>query len=267
MKRALVVAFLTLVVSAGAMAMDDLACLASNADITLDATYVTKYLWRGYDLYDDKAAFQPSINVDLNNGWYFGVWYSVAGASGAVDAEEFDYYVGYANSFCLAQQYQVDYSIDYLYYDYPDAPSIRNHVSNDTQEVNIDLAMPNLFACGLTPRYEYAYLWAGRGGNMSSLGGDGHGFVHTIGLQYDLVTCGFLPCNDTQVFNITWDVVYNDGAYNADHDWSHQTFGISTPIQVGCGTLTPALYYQDSWDDSVNKEEELYAGVSYTFNF
>lgn len=260
MKRTLVVAVLGLIVCGNAMAIDD---LFGNATTTLDATYVTKYLWRGYDLYDDKGAFQPSIDINLNNGWYFGVWYSVAGASGAVDGEEFDYYVGYANTMCAAEKYQVDYSLNYIYYDYPDAPS----KGFDAQELNVDLSMPNLLPYCITPHYEYAYLWSAKGGPMSSDGGDGHGFVHTMGLQYDLVTCPIFGCGDEQVFNFTWDIVYNDGIYAADHDWSHQTFGVSTPITIGCGTFTPALYYQDSWEDTVNTEDELYAGFSYTMQF
>ena len=33
--------------------------------ISLDATWVSKYIWRGQDVYDDHAAFQPSINFYL----------------------------------------------------------------------------------------------------------------------------------------------------------------------------------------------------------
>ncbi|MCH7557953.1 MAG: hypothetical protein IIB56_10910, partial [Planctomycetes bacterium] len=45
-------------------------CVAQEAvdaklGVDVDVTWVSKYLWRGYDLLDDKAAFQPSVNVDL----------------------------------------------------------------------------------------------------------------------------------------------------------------------------------------------------------
>jgi hypothetical protein len=33
--------------------------------IQLDATWVSKYIWRGQDLYDGHAAFQPSFTYDL----------------------------------------------------------------------------------------------------------------------------------------------------------------------------------------------------------
>jgi len=49
--------------------------------VTLDATWVSKYIWRGFDRLDDKAAFQPSVMLDLfNTGFNVGVWGSWAGA-------------------------------------------------------------------------------------------------------------------------------------------------------------------------------------------
>ena len=32
--------------------------------ITTDFTYASKYLWHGYDILDDRTAFQPSVTVD-----------------------------------------------------------------------------------------------------------------------------------------------------------------------------------------------------------
>ena len=31
----------------------------------LDLTYQSKYIWRGFDLFGDKSAIQPSIDLDL----------------------------------------------------------------------------------------------------------------------------------------------------------------------------------------------------------
>ncbi len=42
--------------------------------VTADATWVSKYIWRGFDLLDDKGAFQPSVDVDLfGSGWSVNV--------------------------------------------------------------------------------------------------------------------------------------------------------------------------------------------------
>jgi hypothetical protein len=73
--------------------------------------------------------------------------------------------------------------------------------------------------------------------------------------------------NNPLVFS--WDITYNDGqgASTIDHDWSHITWGLSTSFDAGCGTLTPALYYQTSMEKSINPEDEFWVGVSYGFDF
>jgi len=71
--------------------------------IDVDVTWVSKYIWRGFDKLDDKAAFQPSINLDLGSGFSANVWTSQAGSSGSsglstVDAEEWNYTLAYAST-------------------------------------------------------------------------------------------------------------------------------------------------------------------------
>ena len=52
--------------------------------ISFDATWVSKYIWRGQDVYDDHAAFQPSINFDLyGTGFSANVWTTFAGSGTA----------------------------------------------------------------------------------------------------------------------------------------------------------------------------------------
>ena len=99
------------------------ATVAENPMVfTLDATYVTKYIWRGFDVLDDKAAFQPSANLALENGLNFNVWSSFAGASkndgnvSTVDATEYDYTVSYKNSFG-EDCYVTNYIVGWRYYD------------------------------------------------------------------------------------------------------------------------------------------------------
>ena len=104
MKKGMMIAALVILGMAGVANAVETAY--GDLGIDVDATYVSKYIWRGIDKYDDKAAFQPSVNFDLfDSGWSFNVWYSVAGASGdsdfsTVNAEEFDYSVTYSNTIC-----------------------------------------------------------------------------------------------------------------------------------------------------------------------
>ena len=71
------------------------------------------------------------------------------------------------------------------------------------------------------------------------------------------------------IISLTADVTYNDGfgSATADHDWSHATFGVSTGIALGELTFTPAVYYQSSFEDSVNTEDELWVSLSLAYSF
>ena len=50
--------------------------VAAEGDITFDTTWVSKYIWRGIDKTDDKAAIQPSVSMDLGSGLSARVWAS-----------------------------------------------------------------------------------------------------------------------------------------------------------------------------------------------
>lgn len=81
MKKGLIVAAVVVLTVSGVgragtgSAMGDLG-------VTLDATWVSKYIWNGFDKLDDKAAFQPSVTLDLfDSGFTVGVWGSWAGTA------------------------------------------------------------------------------------------------------------------------------------------------------------------------------------------
>lgn len=81
-----------------------------------------------------------------------------------------------------------------------------------------------------------------------------------------------MPNTIQQILHLLAEVVYNDGIGPADdvvdHDWSHVLFSVSTPFGISDNlTLTPALYYQLSMDDSVNDDDETWVGLSMTYKF
>ncbi len=238
--------------------------------IDVDATWVSKYLFRGIDKLDDKAAFQPSVNLDLfDTGFSLSVWSSFAGASGdtkagtsRVDLEEWRYILTYGNSVFDGEQYKTDYAVSWVYYDYPDTASW----DADTQEFNVALSWPELCPMGVVPSYVIISSWPSKGGHAVR---NQAGFIHVFGLNYDLALEGFLPDNPEQVISLSWDITYNDGTYGStiDHDWSHMVWGASTSIDLPYGSLTPGVYYQNSMDDSVNNEDEFWVGISYGFSF
>jgi hypothetical protein len=245
-------------------------------EVTLDTTWVSKYIWRGFDRLDDKTAFQPSINLDLyDTGLSCNLWSSHAGTSkgagnvSTVDAEEWRYALTYNNSVLEGEQYQTDYAVGWIYYDFPDMASN----DGDAQEFNVTLTWPDLCPAGVVPRYTIIKMWPAEGDGVNNAMG---GFIHVVGLGYDLTLPPILPDTTEQIISFTWDMTYNDGtgagigafpAGAVDHDWSHVLWGVSTAVKCGPGTLTPALYYQTSMDDSVNNENEFWVSLSYMVNF
>jgi len=233
--------------------------------LTLDATYVTKYIWRGFDVLDDKAAFQPSANLALENGLFFNVWGSVAGSSkgdgsvSTVNANEIDYTVGYANTFgedCFV----TNYSIGWRLYDYPSMASN----DADMQEGFVELAWPNLIGNGFTPKYAYYHMWASEG--SGAVRGNG-GPIHVLGTDYSWTFEGApeLPMTFGSY------AVFNDGTggQSVDHDWSHILWGLSTNFRCPLtnAKITPGLWYQTSMEDTVNKSDEFWSSLSYTLTF
>ncbi len=243
--------------------------------VDVDVAWVSKYIWRGFDRLGDKAAFQPSINVDLTSGFSVGVWSSYAGSSkggggiSTVDATELRYILTYDNIAFAGETYQMDYAVSWIYYDFIDRPS----KAADFHEINVALAFPQICPGGIVPRYMAAYLWPAEGGGPAN---GVTGWMHQFGVDYDIVVGEIIPNNPEQVFTFSWDITYNDGAgatgrpdrLNPDHDWSHMTWGLST--EVACpfgGTFRPGIYYQVSMEDTVNKQDEFWTGVSYTLSF
>jgi len=266
MKKSIILASLVgLLIGGIAVAAED-----GQYGVTLNTTWVSKYIWRGIDVLDDKAAIQPSISMDLGSGFSATVWASWAGASqnggskSTVNADEMDYILSYGNSVYEGETYATDYSLNWVYYDFTDQPS----KAADAQEINASFAMPNLCPHGVVPSYTIVKMWAAKSnGDAGEVGG----WIHVLGLDYGLTVPGFLENNPEQTIDLHWDLTYNGSAgataEGVDHDWSHMTFGASTDIALGSGTFRPGVFYQVSMEDTVNNEDELYTGVSYSLSF
>lgn len=246
--------------------------------VDVDLTWLSKTIWRGMDVGDNKAAFMPSATFDLwGTGFSTSIlgWWSGAESNGTewvLPTEKYVYMLTYANSFNKGDAAQVDYNLTYSYNDYYTNPSWWN----DYQDLALTLSMPKIH-CAFVPRYTVAYSWSGRPGPTPGfLGGtdlsDAAGFFHIVGLDYNFKLAD-------QPFTLSADATYNDGAFafyqspttgsyvTSDHDWSHITWGLRTAFKVGPGTFIPGIYYQTSMDDSVNQNDEFYTAMSYKISF
>jgi hypothetical protein len=130
-------------------------------------------------------------------------------------------------------------------------------------EWKFEFAWPEILPGGLVPKYTTWYMYpAGSGWENRDL----TGWLHRFGLGYDLI----IPELSDQPFNLSASAWYRDGMGGdaKDHDWSHATFSVSTRLKLTDNlSFIPALYYQSSWEDTVNEHDELYCKLCMRYKF
>ncbi len=262
---------------------------------TVDATWVSKYLWYGFDRLDDAGAFQPSVDVDLfGSGFSVNVWASYPTSGGdmnksatnragtsRVDATEYNYTIAYSTVFGEGEPGAVAVRAHGRYYDFIDQAD----EAGDAHEVGVQISMPEICPGGIVPSYFVGRIWPaagssgtdGAGTAKPDLPGNYDGWIHVFGLNYDWRIPGLSPDTPEQVISFSAAAVYNDGFAGGptgagggavDHDWSHALFGVSTSFELAENVhLTPAFYYQSSWEDTVNPEDEMVFSIGASLKF
>jgi len=244
---------------------------ADDLGVTVDLSYTSKYVWRGFDLLDDVGAFQPSVDFDLGHGFSANLWMSYAGSQGdtktgasRVDATEYDYTLAYSGTAFESCPWKTDYMVGWRYFDYIDTATR----DADLQEVFITAEMPNLIEGGIVPHVAVFQLWPAKSGGANS---DYSGTIYLMGFNYGFA----LDQMPGLPLTFSWDIVYNDGTGSVagqpfiDHDWSHMVWGLSTAMTCPMtgAKIVPAVYFQNSFEDTVNTEDELWGSISYSFSF
>jgi hypothetical protein len=246
----------------------------------VDITYMSKFIWRGFAWYDSDSATKTSVNLDLygtglglNVAWYLPM------TSGHVNAERVDLTLAYSGSCLEGETYATDYTLGWMYYTFPDQPSGGSLTSSatdaflsDIQEFFVSLSWPDICPAGVVPSYTALRMWASEGGSalsrtLSAAGGFG-GWLHVLGMGYDMPVEDLLPDLPEQILHLSFATVYNDGVLGADQDWSHAVLGVTTDFDLGNDlTLTPGVYYQSSWEDDVNDDDELWCSLGLKYSF
>ena len=247
---------------------------------SVGVTYDSKYIWRGFDVYGDKSAIHPFVDLDLGQGFGISAMGHRANSSGYESTERWDYTLYYQNQLFPDETYVTNYRLGWVYYNYPERSSHSTNTTGasiDLQELHAIFSWPNILQVdGLVPGYVLVKLWPSNSGSIvgsgSPTGGTASGFAHIFMLDYGLpVTCPFSGAEQT--LNLHTEVVYNDGVSptgsNVDQDWSNAVFGVSTNYDLGNDlTFTPGVYHQVTMDKSVNPDkDETWASVTLRYAF
>lgn len=263
-KRILVAAVVLAAIGAAAQAQDG--ALHGYADVTFSG----KYVWRGFDIFEDKSAIHPGVDLSLGSGWGINVTGHRANASGFETGERWDYNLYYGNKLLDGD---IQYRLGYIYYNYPDLSS----GTADLQEVHAIISLPKICPFGTVPSYVLVKLWPSESGSLvgarSPSGGTASGFAHIFMLDYAWTVGGIMPDTPEQVLNLHAEAIYNDGVgpngANVDHDWSNAVFGVSTDLDLADNVaLTPGIYHQITMDKSVNDDKDetwVSLGLRYQF--
>ncbi|MBN1795715.1 MAG: hypothetical protein JW804_03500 [Sedimentisphaerales bacterium] len=239
--------------------------------------YTTKYIWRGFDVYNDKSAIHPFIDLEFgDSGFGINLTAHRANSSGHENSERWDYNLYYRNAAFAGERYQINYMFDYVYYNYPDMSS-HTTKSIDLQEINGVFSFPQILGVkGLVPTYVLVKLWPSNSGTVvganSPSGGTASGWAHIFMLDYGMpITCPVT--NEERTLNLHTEFVYNDGVgpngANVDHDWSNVVVGLSTDLKLAENLVfTPGIYHQIIMDKSVNPDkDETWASLKVAYKF
>lgn len=245
---------------------------------TIDITYASRYIWRGYDAYDNNHdAIQPSVDLDLfGTGFGLTVWMSRSNGSGFEKNEWLTYTPYYKGVLFQDEVFATYFKVGYTYFSYPDSSRTgANPAVGAAQEVFGAFQWPNLLPGGIVPSYAMFAYWPSESHAANAKNG---GWAHVFGLNKDISFPALFGNQPEQVIHLAAHTVYNDafgfGGSNTppkdpvDHEWSHAVFSASTDFDLGSGfTLVPGINYQSSWEDSVNESDEYWTTVSLSYSF
>jgi hypothetical protein len=273
--KAILMAALVLMTVAGlAQAQDDIGG-------TLDLTYQSAYMFRGYDMYAGKhgeGAIQPSIDLDLGGGFGFLTLMSRANTSDYENKEWFNYRLYYGDSMMMDQPCQTDWEVGFNYFNFPDLPD----KAADMHEFYGKFSWPNMFENGVVPYYGVYRSWPDEGG--STFGQDAGGWMHQLGMSYDMTMEGMTADMPEMVVTMMAEVWHNGSAWghlntqlatgttdvatDVDHDWSHFVLGATTEMPVGEWVMSPGIFYQHTMEDDVTDQPDIVWGkVSMAYKF
>lgn len=213
----------------------------SSAQFEFQADVMSKYIWRGWDLYwNNQPALQPSLTYAFGeSGFSVNLWGSFALGERPVykDYDEIDLTLDY--TFSLSDHLEM--SAGFINYGYffggKDVCK-----ENTTQEFYVSAGWPEiLLSPTLTLFYDFNL-----GSGLYALFEASHSVAISESLGLDLCA----------------ELGYNSRQFIEENGFSDLTIGASLPFTLGDWTIAPLIRYTFVFLDAVNEDDELWLGIS-----
>ncbi|MBC8379159.1 MAG: hypothetical protein H8E62_08295 [Planctomycetes bacterium] len=227
--------------------------------VTLDFTYVTKWLSKGVEAYGSDGGAFETLDLDFyGTGFGVKVTHRSAFSSGHADKQRFDYRPYYKGSLFDDQSYATKYNLSVGYEHYYSRARTK---ANTTYEWVLGLQWPQLLGNGLVPAYiaHYEYPESGKSSNRKVAG-----WVHRFLLYYDLQVPEL-----SKPVKLSSEVAYYDGLGDKGSEWAYVTFGASTPFKINDNvSFVPGIYHQITMEDNISPRKDItYAQFSVKYKF
>lgn len=215
----------------------------SQVSVSGSAAFVTKYIWRGYNIVDDPT-IQPSLDFGFGeSGFSANVWYS-AGLSdrdknGAAD--ELDFTLDYSTSFPNG----ASLSLGIIYYTFPNQDDF-DFGDHSTPEIYAAFSpgVPYLSPT-LTLYYDF------------NLGDD---LYATIGIDHSIDAVFGSVGTSTLL-------AYNNGQFGAESGLSHLEYSVFAAISAGPVEIAPSVTFVALFEDTVNPDNEFFFSMNVGWSF
>jgi hypothetical protein len=230
--------------------------------VTLTESFVSRYIWRGQDLYgNNDGAYQPSIDITLpgllgDADVSLNVWGSFSLNKGHEDAEELDYTLTFSRDMLDA----FDISAGYTYFDFPNA--------NDKSDVQEPWASVTLNKIPALPIDVSMTVFAGYDFKAAS-GGPDEGWYYSWGFDTELPLppLPFFQEGQTLAMGIVnWG---NDGVADLKPSGLYATeFSLSTSYDIAGFSVSPGFNYIVNHKEEINSgDEEVWCGIEISYLF
>lgn len=211
--------------------------LSAQINVSGGVDFVSKYIWRGFNL-ADKPTLQPTLDFGMgNSGFALNIWGSFAMADRDIydPADELDFTLTHSSELGG----QLGLTVGFIYYTFPtqDEFKMSDHTS---QEAFVTVAPSTLpFGPELSLFYDF------------NLGKD---------LYANLSLSHALPIG-MNLLSLGTSVGYNNGQFGTNSGISHVDFSVSTEFALGGITVSPRAVYVIAPESSVNPDNEFYFGI------